>query len=98
VSAPSSPGPAGPGIVRLLNTSAGRVLVLAGRVDGAVVDSFHRRYGREPARIDGIDARSVTSLSDAGLELVREHLDAARWSGRPVALRPTPEVGRLLAR
>lgn len=97
MSAPSSPGPAGRGIVRLLNTAGGRLLVLAGQVDGAVVDSFHQRYGREPARVDGIDAGSVTSLSAAGLELLRDHLDAARESGRSVVLRPAPHVERLLA-
>jgi anti-anti-sigma regulatory factor len=87
----------GQGIVRLLNTAGGRVLVLAGQVDGQVVDSFHQRYGREPARVDGIDAGSVTALSPAGLELLRDHLDAARWSGRTLVLRPAPEVERLLA-
>ena len=92
-----SPDPAARGVVRLLNTSGGGVLVLAGEVDGTVVESFHRRYGREPARVAGIDAGSVTSLSAAGLELLRDHLDAARWSGRTVTLRQAPEVERLLA-
>ncbi len=72
------------------------MLVLAGEVDPTVVDSFHQRYGLEPARVDGIDAGSVTSLSAAGLELLRDHLDAARWSDRPLVLRPAPEVERLL--
>ncbi|MDT0275420.1 hypothetical protein [Blastococcus goldschmidtiae] len=97
MSPPPSPGPGARGIVRLLNTAGGRLLVLAGEVDGAAVDAFHRRYGREPARIDGIDAGSVTSLSAAGLELLRDHLHTAPWSDRTVALRRTPEVDRLLA-
>jgi hypothetical protein len=65
-------------------------------VDGTAVDSFHRRYGREPAHIDGIDAGSVTFLSAAGRQLLQDHLEAARWSGRTVVLRP--EVERLLVR
>jgi hypothetical protein len=84
------------GVVRLLNTAGGRVLCLAGEVDGTVVDSFVRRYGREPARIDGIDAGSVTSLSAPALELVLDHLEAARLAGRPVLVRPSAPVERLL--
>ena len=84
------------GIVRLLNTAGGRVLCLAGDVDAAAVDSFLRRYGREPARVDGIDAGSVTSLSAAGLDLLLDHLDAAERARRTVALRPSPPVERLL--
>jgi anti-anti-sigma regulatory factor len=95
VSAPSSPGPADRGIVRLLNTAGGRVLVLAGEVDGAVVDSFHRRYGFEPARIDGIDAGSVTRFSAPAFDLLVDHLDAAERSGRRVAVHRSPQVERL---
>ena len=98
MSSPPSLLPAHRGIVRLLNTADGRVLVLAGDVDGAAVDSFHRRYGREPARIDGIDAGSVTALSAPGVELLRDHLDAADLAGRTVRIRPAREVERLLAR
>jgi hypothetical protein len=85
------------GIVRLLNTAGGRVLCLAGEVDGAVVQSFLQRYGREPVRVDRIDAGSVTALSAPGQELVREHLDAAWRAGRPVTLDRSPLVERLLA-
>jgi ABC-type transporter Mla MlaB component len=92
----TSDGSAARGIVRLLNTAAGRVLVLAGEVDGEAVEDYLRRYGREPARIDGIDTGSVTSLSPAGLELLQDHLEAARRSGRPVTLRRTPDIERLL--
>jgi anti-anti-sigma regulatory factor len=92
-----SNGPAARGIVRLLNTAGGRVLCLAGEVDGAVVSSFLQRYGREPARIDGIDAGSVTALSAPALDLVLDHLDAAERAGRAVAVRPSPQVARLLA-
>jgi hypothetical protein len=88
----SADSPVVRGIVRLLNTAGGGVLCLAGDVDGAAVDSFLRRYGREPARIDGIDAGSVTSLSAPALELVLDHLDAARRAGRPVALYRSPRV------
>jgi anti-anti-sigma regulatory factor len=95
--APSSPGPAAArGIVRLLNTAGGRALCLAGAVDEAVVESFLRRYGREPARVDVIDAGSVTSLSGAALELLRDHLDAAELAGRPLVLRRSPVVESLL--
>lgn len=83
------------GIVRLLNTAGGRMLVLAGEVDGAAVDSFQRRYGLEPARIDGIDAGSVTSLSPRAVELLQDHLEAAGRAGRPVSLRRAAEVERL---
>jgi anti-anti-sigma regulatory factor len=95
----SSPpdGPAVRGIVRLLNTTGGRVLCLAGEVDGAAVDSFLQRYGREPARIDRIDAGSVTMLSAPALDLLVDHLDAAERAGRPVTVRPSPHVERLLA-
>jgi hypothetical protein len=95
----SSPptGPAARGIVRLLNTAGGRVLCLAGEVDGAAVASFLRRYGREPVRIDRIDAGSVISLSGPGLELLLDHLDAAERAGRPVAVDPAPQIERLLA-
>jgi hypothetical protein len=82
-----SAGPGVRGVVRLLNTTAGRMLCLAGAVDAAAVDSFRQRYGREPARIDVIDAGSVTSLSAAGRELVEEHLEAARRAGRSVTRR-----------
>ncbi len=85
------------GVVRLLNTSAGRTLCLAGDVDERTVDAFLRRYGREPARIDRVDAGSVTALSAAGLALLRGHLEAARWAGRPVAVSCPPLVERLLA-
>ena len=94
---PLSAGPGARGLVRLLNTAGGRVLVLAGEDDGAVVDAFVRRYGREPVRVDGIDAGSVTLLSAAALELVLDHLDAAGRARRPVVLRSSPQVDRLLA-
>ena len=97
----TSPLPAGGadahGVVRLLNTAGGRVLCLAGAVDAELVEGFLRRYGREPARVDGIDAGSVTSLSASGVELVVDHLEAAEGAGRPVALRHSPAVARLLA-
>lgn len=86
------------GVVRLLNTSAGRALCLAGEIDERAVDAYRHRYGREPARIDRVDAGSVTSLSPSGLELLREHLEAARWAGRPVDVSCAPLVERLLAR
>ena len=86
------------GVARLLNTAGGRVLCLAGDVDEAAVDAFLVRYGREPARIDGLDARSVTGLSTPALALVHDHLDAAETAGRPVALRLSAPAERLLAR
>jgi hypothetical protein len=73
------------GVVRLLNTTAGRALCLAGDVDEAAVASFWRRYGREPAPVDVIDTRSATWLSSFALELVHDHLSAAERAGRPVA-------------
>jgi hypothetical protein len=85
------------GVVRLLNTADGRVLCLAGAVDAAVVASFLRHYGREPARIDAIDAGSVTTLSAPALDLVLDHLDTAERAGRPVRVRRSPAVERLLA-
>ena len=84
------------GVVRLLNTTGGRLLCLAGAVDAAAVDAFWRRYGREPARIERIDARSVTTLSGAGAELLLDHVEAAELAGRPVELRPSPAVTRVL--
>ena len=83
--------------MRLLNTADGRLLCLAGEVDDRVVEAFLDRYGREPARIDRIDAGSVTVLSPSGLALLREHLAAARWTGRPVTVVVGPVVERLLA-
>ncbi|SFL58030.1 hypothetical protein [Geodermatophilus ruber] len=83
--------------MRLLNTAGGRVLCLAGTVDDAAVDSFLRRYGREPAPVDVVDAGSVTSLSMRGLELLLDHLDAAERAGRPVTLRRSLQVEQLLA-
>jgi hypothetical protein len=82
--APDLPSPRG--VVRLLNTAGGRVLCLAGEVDSAVVASFLERYGREPVRIDGIDAGSVIALSAPAMDLVRDHLDAAAVAGRQVTL------------
>jgi hypothetical protein len=84
-----SDGSAARGVVRLLNTAGGRVLCLAGEVGAEVVGAFLGRYGGEPARIDGIDARSVTSLSPSAVELVRNHLDAADRAGRTVAVSPS---------
>ena len=94
MTAPPSPAH---GVLRLLNTADGRVLCLAGDVDGGLVDAFLRHYGREPARIDGIDGGSVTSLSAQAAELVRDHLEAAWRARRPVTLRGA-EVTRLVAR
>jgi anti-anti-sigma regulatory factor len=85
------------GIVRLLNTSGGRALCLAGAVDAAAVDAFLRRYGREPARVDVIDAGSVTSLSGPGLELLLDHLAIAERAGREVPVRRSPAVEQVLA-
>jgi anti-anti-sigma regulatory factor len=93
-----SPGPAARGIVRLLNTADGRVLCLAGEVDAAAVDCFLQRYGREPARIDRIDAGSVTALSAPALDLLVDHLDAAERAGRSVTVRPSPDVARTARR
>ena len=92
------PGPIpGRGVVRLLNTAGGRVLCLAGEVDATSVDSFLRRYGREPMPVDVIDAGSVTRMSLPALGLVLDHLDAAARSGRPVRVRRSPHVAALLA-
>ncbi|TQN42827.1 hypothetical protein FHU33_2236 [Blastococcus colisei] len=96
MTSPISPRPAPRGIVRLLNTAGGRLLVLAGEVDGAAVDTFRRRYGWEPARIDGIDAGSVTRFSPAAFDLVLDHLEAAGRAGRPVRVHRSPQVERLL--
>ncbi len=85
------------GMVRLLNTAGGRVLCLAGDVDEPAVDAFLHRYGREPARVDTIDAGSVTSLSERGAELIENHLEVARQAGRTVAVSLAPGVERLLA-
>jgi ABC-type transporter Mla MlaB component len=85
------------GVVRLLNTADGRVLCLAGVVDESAVEAFLGRYGREPTRIDRVDARSVTDLSPSGLALLREHLAAAAWAGHPVTVSTAPLVERLLA-
>jgi hypothetical protein len=86
------------GVVRLLNTAAGRALCLAGDVDDAAVESFLQRYGHEPARIDVVDAGSVTALSARASALVLDHLDAAGRAGRSVVLHGSPQVERLLAR
>jgi anti-anti-sigma regulatory factor len=73
------------------------LLCLAGEVDAAAVEAFVRRYGREPARIDGIDAASVTGLGAAGVELLLDTLDVASRASRPVRVRCSPVVERLLA-
>jgi len=91
-----SDGSAVRGVVRLLNTADGRALCLAGEVDGAAVDSFVRRYGREPMRIDRIDAGSVTSLSDSAVDLVLDHLDAAGRARRAVVLQLSAAMEQLL--
>jgi hypothetical protein len=94
VSSPPSDGlSSARGVIRLLNTTGGRLLCLAGEVDAAAVASFLRRYGHEPARIDAIDAGSVTSLSTPALQLLLDHLEAARWAGRSVGVRRSPAVG-----
>jgi hypothetical protein len=91
-------GVRGGGVVRLLNTSAGRTLCLAGNVDRATVEGHLRRYGREPMPVDVIDAGSVTRLSMPALDLVLDHLAAAERAGRTVPVRRSPSVERLLAR
>ena len=80
------------GVVRLLNTAGGGTLVLAGEVDAAAVEAFWGCYGREPVRVDRVDAGSVTALSPSGRELLAGSLEAAELAGRPVALRPSPVV------
>jgi anti-anti-sigma regulatory factor len=97
VTSQPSAGSTARGVVRLLNTAGGRVLCLAGAVDEEVVERYLRCYGREPARIEVVDAGSVTFLSASGLDLVRDHLDAAAAAGRAVAVRPSPQVAALLA-
>jgi hypothetical protein len=92
-----TPGPVTRGVVRLLDTSGGRALCLAGAVDAATVEDHLRRYGREPMPVDVIDAGSVTALSLPALDLVLDHLDAAGRSGRAVRVRRSPLVERLLA-
>lgn len=101
---PAVPVGAGPGraaarrgVVRLLNTAGGRVLVLAGEVDAAAVEAFSRCYGAEPVRVDVVDARSVTALSPSGRALLTDTLQWAEWTGRPVVLRSSPAVTRALA-
>ncbi len=84
------------GVVRLLDTAGGRVLVLAGEVDAAAVEAFRRCYGREPVRVDVVDARSVTVLSPSGRELLADTLQEAEWTGRPVVLRCSPAVAGVL--
>lgn len=84
------------GVVRLLTTSAGRALCLAGMVDAATVDAHVRRYGREPMPVEVIDAGSVTGLSMPALDLVLDHLDAAERAGRSVRVRRSPPVEQLL--
>ena len=96
MTSPLSAGSAARGVVRLLNTSGGRALCLAGHVDEAVVAAFLQRYGREPARVDRIEAGSVTSLSAPAVDLVLDHLDAAELAGRPVPVLRSPLVERLL--
>ena len=97
MTAPSSAGSAARGVVRLLNTSGGRVLCLAGQVDETVVAAFLQRYGREPARVDRIEAGSVTWLSPPALDLVLDHLHVAELAGRAVPVLRSPLVERLLA-
>ncbi|MCA0145279.1 hypothetical protein [Blastococcus sp. LR1] len=89
--------PAPRGIVRLLNTSAGRVLCLAGEIDAATVDTHLRRYGREPMPVEVVDAGSVTGMSMPALDLVLDHLDAAERAGRSIRVRRSPAAERLLA-
>jgi hypothetical protein len=96
-SAPPDGLAAARGLVRLLNTAGGRSLCLAGAVDAAAVASFVRRYGREPARVDCIDAGSVTTISPSALELLLDHLEVAERAGRPVDLRSSAPVERSLA-
>ncbi|MQA33191.1 hypothetical protein [Modestobacter roseus] len=95
MSAPGGPTGAR-GVVRLLNTSGGRLLCLAGQVDVAAVADFVARYGREPVRVDAIDAGSVTALSPSGVELLLDHLTVAELAGRRVPLRGSTPVDRAL--
>ena len=92
------PRPSPRGVVRLLTTAGGRTLCLAGEVDEATVDHHLHRYGREPMPVDVIDTGSVTRLSMPALDLVLDHLDAAERAGRPVVVRRSPVVERLLDR
>jgi anti-anti-sigma regulatory factor len=85
------------GVIRLLNSSSGGVLCLAGEVDAAAVTDFVRRYGREPARVAVVDAGSVTALSPSGREILLDHLEVARRTGRPATLRSSPAAARALA-
>ena len=85
------------GIVRLINTSGGGVLCLAGDVSAEVIADFHRRHGREPHVVDAIDAGSVTALSPDAVDLVLEHLDAASTRGREIRVRRSPVVERWMA-
>jgi hypothetical protein len=84
------------GVVRLLNTSDGGVLCLAGVVSAEVVADFHGRHGREPVPVAAIDAGSVTAFSAEGLDLVLDHLDAASLRGRDLPVRRSQVVARSL--
>lgn len=85
------------GIVRLINTSGGGVLCLAGDVSAEVVADFRRRHGREPHVVDAVDAGSVTGLSPDAVDLVLDHLDAAALRGREIRVRRSPVVERAMA-
>ncbi len=85
------------GIVRLINTSDGGALCLAGDVTAEVVADFRRRHGREPHLVAAVDAGSVTGLSPEAVDLVLDHLDAASRRGRDIRVRRSPVVERLLA-
>jgi ABC-type transporter Mla MlaB component len=97
VTSVSGVGPAAArGAIRLLNTTGGRALVLAGEIDARTVDAFVGRYGHEPARIDTVDARSVTALSVEAVSLLLDAVESAERAGRPVSLRLDATVQRSL--
>jgi anti-anti-sigma factor len=74
-----------------------RVLCARGELDGAVVQEFKDRQGREPVVVDAIDAGAVTFISSTGVAIMLRCVEASRAAGRTAVLRASsPRVDRVL--
>jgi anti-anti-sigma factor len=86
-----------PGSIVVADEGWGRVLLLRGDLDSAVVASFETAQRPEPVVVDAIDAAEVTFISSRGVAVMVLAVEASLATGRsPVLRASSPVVDRML--